>query len=89
MAYRYRPGVRAFARQSYGYGVMAPRLFREFRHHGMPRSDLRTALGAWKWLLLHLPDVSRSRIQRGVWVRIVTTRIGRLVGSVRHRVFFP
>ena len=89
MAYRYRPELRAFAWQQYGYGVMAPRLFRDFRHHGMPRSDLRTALGAWKWLLVHLPDVRRSRVQRGVWVRILATRVGRLVGSVRHRVFFP
>jgi glycosyltransferase involved in cell wall biosynthesis len=88
MAYRYRPSLRAFARQSYGYGRMTPRLYREFRQHGMPRSDLRTALGAWKWAVLHLLDVPRSPVQRGVWVRIVATRIGRLVGSLQHRVFF-
>lgn len=89
MGYRYRTGLRDLARQYYAYGRMAPRLYRDFGPHGMPRSDLRTTAGAWKRVVADLPRAVRSPEARGVWVRNAATRLGRLVGCVRHRAFFP
>ena len=89
MHYRYRPGLRALARQFYGYGLAGPRLFRRFHGRGMPRSRARGTLAAWALVLLGLPVLGWTRRGQGVWVREAAYRWGRLVGSVRNGVVFP
>jgi glycosyltransferase involved in cell wall biosynthesis len=86
---RYRTRLRDLARQWYGYGVVAPRLYRSFRPLGMPGPDLREALAAWRWLARRSIRLLPSREGRGNWLRIASLRTGRLVGSIRHRVLFP
>jgi len=87
--YRYRTGPTESGRQSYRYGLMSAKLYREYRGSGMPASDLRTALGAWKWALLNVVDLCRGRAARGAWLSRVGFRAGRLVGSARFRVVYP
>ena len=43
------------------------------------------AIRIWGWLLTRVPNLVRSPKRRGRYVRILATRTGRLVGSVRYR----
>jgi glycosyltransferase involved in cell wall biosynthesis len=76
-------------RQAYGYGKAGPLLYRKFRGEGMPR-NLHVARYHWLWLLRNWrAPFSSSPAERGRWLRKASKQAGRLVGSVRHRVFFP
>jgi len=86
---RYRRTIWATARQWYRYGTSGPRLYREFRGHGMPPPDGADAWRRWKALARSIPDLWGSRAQRGAWIRTAAFRFGRVVGSIRARVFCP
>ena len=86
--YRYRPGLRATARQYAAYGASEPALFRSFRQHGLPRRPPARALYAAAWLVKHLPDLARDRTARGQWVREAAYGWGRLRGSLRTRAWY-
>lgn len=86
--YRYRSGLISLAKQFYRYGLMEPKLYKEFRRAGVARSSIKVAVKAWLWMLLHLPDLIREPEARGVWVRKAAYRSGRLVGSLRAGVIF-
>ena len=86
--YRYRKGLRALARQFARYGMMEAKLYREFRVHGAPRSSVAAALKEWAWIAVHVVDLLREPVTRGVWVRKLAYRWGRLRGSTRERVLF-
>jgi glycosyltransferase involved in cell wall biosynthesis len=88
MQLRYRTTPGATGRQYFAYGSSGAQLYRRFRHAGMRRSDPREALRWWWWLAVHLPDLFRSSRRRGTWMRVAGLRLGRLVGSVRHRTVF-
>jgi glycosyltransferase involved in cell wall biosynthesis len=75
-------------RQAYGYGTASPLLYRKFRQFGMPR-DLAAARRDWRWLALNWSAPFSSSARRGYWLRIAVQRIGRFVGSLRYRTFFP
>jgi hypothetical protein len=86
MQQRFRPTLRAMARQQFFYGASGPQLQRAFRPLGLPKPDNRAALRQWKRLLRTAPDLWRSREDRGRWVRLACYRVGRVVGSARARV---
>lgn len=86
--YRYRPGLRAMARQYVAYGAAEPTLYRSFRRHGVPGRRLRSAAYAYAWLVKHLPDLARGPLPRGQWVREAAYAWGRLKGSVRARTAY-
>ncbi len=69
------------------YGESAPHLYRRHRLSGAGREFLLPAK-TWAWLVLNIPHL-RRRGFRSFWVSTLGVRIGRLAGSVRHRVFFP
>jgi glycosyltransferase involved in cell wall biosynthesis len=85
--YRYRRGLRALARQYYWYGLGEPRLYRDFRPVGAPRSGVVDGLLWWARLVRHLPDLARPD-SRGNWIRRAAYGWGRLRGSVRYRAMF-
>jgi len=87
MKYRYRAGLRPLARQSFRYGLLSAKLYREHRADGMPRSSWRVAAGAWLRTVRELPKL-RDPVGRGRWVRRVSFHSGRLAGSIRFRVLF-
>ncbi len=86
--YRFRTHVLAMVRQHYRYGCMEPKLYREFRTLGMPRSDTRAALGHLRALLAQAPAAILARRSRGTWARLTAVQAGHVVGSVRNRVVF-
>ncbi len=86
--YRLRPDLRSLARQFYNYGRSGPRLYRDFRSAGMPRSSIRGALKAWAWLIVHSPDLARDRTRRGNWAKRAASRAGKVVGSIENRTLY-
>jgi hypothetical protein len=88
MRLRFRRSLRALVRQHFRYGVSEPHLYRRFRRHGMPRSDLREALDTWSWLLLHAARIFEGRGPRGHWLRVAAMRLGRACGSIRWGVLY-
>ncbi|MGD2101042.1 MAG: glycosyltransferase family 2 protein [Acidimicrobiia bacterium] len=86
--YRHRSDGGSLARQQYAFGREEAHLYRDFRQDGLRRSSTRTALTEWAWLVWHLPDLFRADDRRGNWIRKAATRWGRLVGSVKYRVFY-
>ena len=69
------------------YGRCGPRLYRRYRTRGA-RRDLRGWVRSLGWLLVSVPSLG-DPVRRHAWVRAAGVRLGRLVGSVEQRVFFP
>jgi GT2 family glycosyltransferase len=69
------------------HGRSGPRLYRKHRTSGI-RPDLKDTAKAWGWLLVEIPWLFRRDLRRR-WLRVAGVRLGRLVGSVENRVFFP
>ena len=88
MSYRMRSSFRELVRQMYIWGREAPKLYHDFRAHGMPRA-LADSLRMWGWLVKHAPGAVVSRPKRLHWCRQLAYRIGRLVGSVQQHVLYP
>ena len=78
MQYRLRRGMLAIASQRYRYGLADPRLYRDFRTHGVPPCELRHAIAAYNIALdaQHL----LSRRKRESWIGELAYRMGRLHG---------
>jgi glycosyltransferase involved in cell wall biosynthesis len=85
--YRQRTRPSAFFRAYFRYGVSDAHHFRRFAGRGMPK---RPALIALAELVVLLPAalVLVTRHYRYRWLAAAGTRIGRLAGSVRHRVLY-
>jgi glycosyltransferase involved in cell wall biosynthesis len=81
-----REGTAVF-RATLVYGQSALLLFRRFETYGMKR-DLRGAVKTWAWLLAAIPGLLAPGVRRR-WLRSFGIRAGRLIGSAKHRVFFP
>lgn len=86
MAYRFRSGLRSLFRQYEGYGLASPRLFRDHRHLGMPRSRARDVAIAYAQLVRDLPRALVDPVARGNWVRRAAFRWGRIKGSWHYKV---
>jgi glycosyltransferase involved in cell wall biosynthesis len=86
---RYRRRIRDVASQHLRYGQAGPLLYRRFRHLGMPRSALTGASLGWASIAGRMPTVLWSPRARGRWVLEAALRLGRVTGSLRHRVFYP
>lgn len=86
MRQRFRSTIWAMARQHYRYGKSGPQLQRAFRDAGLEPPDNRKALREWRRLAVEIPHLWGSREERGRWVRMAATRLGRIDGSVRARV---
>jgi glycosyltransferase involved in cell wall biosynthesis len=86
VAYRFRSGLRANLEQVFRYHTAEPKLYRQFRPHGFPRRSARDVLASWARLLARAPNVARGREPRLRWLALLVLHVGRLVGSVRHRV---
>jgi glycosyltransferase involved in cell wall biosynthesis len=87
VAKRERAGVRELFGRALAYGRCGPGLYRRYRARGA-RRDLAGAAKSWAWLLVSVPRLGRPYVRRR-WVRAAGVRLGRLVGSVTERVFFP
>lgn len=84
---RGRYGLRKIFRTCFGYGASGPHLYSRHRAAGAGRDFLRP-VKTWAWLLVTIPRLTQPGFRR-LWVSNLGVRVGRLVGSARHRVFFP
>jgi len=80
-------GRMAWWRRNVRYGRGEPRLYRQHRSAGMPRSSLVRAAATWGWLGLHLLDVFRAG-RRYRWLAHCGDRVGRLIGSMECGVIY-
>lgn len=88
VAKRDRSGFGRAFRQGLAIGRGAVVLYRKHRASGAGR-NLNGAARSWLWLVLRSPQLARPGSGRDGWARTAGMRSGRLVGSVRGRVFFP
>jgi glycosyltransferase involved in cell wall biosynthesis len=85
---RYRTGLLDLFRQGFAGSSSAPLLYKRYRPAGMERRTIARMLRSWARLLV---DFSKARTRADVAPLMVRLgrELGRLTGSVRHRVFFP
>lgn len=75
-------------RQFVQYGRWDAAVYRKHRGGALRRPPLREALRDYASLIVHLPRLF-DRSRRRSWIVTAGQRVGRLVGSVRERVFLP
>jgi len=83
---RFRPSPMSSFRQSYGYGRYNVMLYKRYRPRGMPRLSVREGLVSLATLVLQVPRLFDPR-RRGAYLRTVGFRLGRVRGSIEHRVW--
>ena len=88
VAYRYRSGLRAIARQQYQWGRADARLYRDFGAAGMSRATPGEAGRAWGQIIYGIAALPFSLEHRGRWVVRTARRVGRLAGSIQDRTLF-
>lgn len=84
--YRFRNTLSGVYRQARGYAEYNVLLYKRYRPLGMPELSWKTGVKAWVRLLRRL---SRIRSKEGLarWVWQSGWCMGRLQGSIKHRVF--
>lgn len=88
VAYRRGGSVSDELRKRLRSAMSQARLYRAFRHSGMPRSSVSSALKAWLWLVYRSPGTISSAVFRRKWLLVVVWRAGLVVGSLRYRVVY-
>ncbi|WP_027501537.1 glycosyltransferase [Rhodococcus sp. UNC363MFTsu5.1] len=88
-AYRLRTSYRALWDQSVSYGEVDPLLFERYRSDGFRRNLLALPVVA-VLLVIRNPLLPRAltRLPRGQWLTYLARMVGRVRGSIRHRVWF-
>jgi glycosyltransferase involved in cell wall biosynthesis len=83
----WRGTLRSLYRQGRHYGRGEAYLYKKYAPEGMPAAPARDALADWVTLARRLPRL-RTKAQLGNWLRRTGRKVGRLQGSIRHRVMF-
>lgn len=84
---RLRHSLKGIYRQASSWGEYNVILYKRYRPFGMPKLSPREGLAAWRQLLRTLPRYWRmDMMNRAQFVWSLAWRIGRLKGSVKHRV---
>ena len=86
--YRYRVGLRPLARQMVNYACGEAELYRRYAPFGARRRSLASVVGRYWWLVSRLPYLLLGERRRTVWVAVLGAQIGRMIGSVRSRVWY-
>jgi glycosyltransferase involved in cell wall biosynthesis len=87
--YTPRSSARGVFRQRFHYGAARPQLYAKFKESGMPRSSSRRAVRIWVGLPVHAFRIARGGDARYASAGTLGFAAGRLVGSWRHRVWYP
>ena len=85
--YRYRPNLRAMFGQARRYGQAQARLYRRYRREGMPGRSFSRAAADWRGLLVMLV-YTRHKGEFAQFVFLFGIYVGRIAGSLRHRVVY-
>lgn len=87
---RFRTSLRGMYGQARGYGQYSTLMYRKMRELGMPPlpHPIRESLGKWWYIVRCLPGLRR----KSMWGHLafhLGYRMGRLRGSLKHRVLAP
>jgi glycosyltransferase involved in cell wall biosynthesis len=85
---RYRDGLHDLFRQGRAGSSCAPLLYKRYRSAGMRRRTVNEMLRSWARLVVDFSK-ARTRAELAPLMVRLGREIGRVVGSIRHRVFFP
>jgi glycosyltransferase involved in cell wall biosynthesis len=85
---RYRDSLLDLFRQGFAGSSCAPLLYKRYRGAGMQRRTAKQFLRSWARLAVGLAR-ARSRADLAPLTVQLGRELGRLRGSLRHRVFFP
>jgi glycosyltransferase involved in cell wall biosynthesis len=85
--YRYRASLPAMFGQARRYGEAQAKLYRRYRVAGMPGRSFRDAARAWRGLLVMLA-YTRRKAELARVVFLFGIYVGRITGSLRHRVVY-
>jgi glycosyltransferase involved in cell wall biosynthesis len=85
---RHRGTLRDLFRQSLAGASCAPLLYKRYRRAGMRRRTVPQVLRAWARLVVTLAR-ARTKTELAPVAVQLGRELGRLNGSLRHRVFFP
>jgi glycosyltransferase involved in cell wall biosynthesis len=83
--YRFRNVIADLYHQALLQGEYNVLLYKKYRPLGMPKLSLKAGVKAWVGLLKNFSDVF-SKEDRAKWVRAFAWNMGRLKGSIKHRV---
>ena len=82
---RFREDLGAIYRQARSYAEYNVLLYKRYRPQGMPPLHWRQGLTAW-WRLMRGAIFLRSRRDVAYWLWQCGWRVGRVQGSLKHRV---
>jgi GT2 family glycosyltransferase len=85
---RYRDSLLDLFRQGLAEASCAPLLYKRYRNAGMKRRTLPAVLRSWARLAVDLASARTKADLAPLGVRL-GRELGRMSGSVRHRVYFP
>jgi len=85
---RYRDRLPDLFRQGLAGSSCAPLLYKRYRSAGMQRRTVAAMLRSWARLAVDLSK-ARTRAELAPLAVRLGRELGRLSGSIRHRVFFP
>jgi glycosyltransferase involved in cell wall biosynthesis len=85
---RHRGTLRDLFRQSLAGASCAPLLYKRYRTAGMQRRAVAEVFRSWARLVIKLTK-ARTKAELAPLVVQLGRELGRLRGSLRHRVFFP
>jgi glycosyltransferase involved in cell wall biosynthesis len=80
--------LRAVARTYYRGGYAEPLLYRRHRAHGMASEPASNVADEWRWLAHNARRALREPELRYRWTANAARRVGRVIGSVRHRALY-
>jgi glycosyltransferase involved in cell wall biosynthesis len=82
---RYRETFKAIFKQSVGYAEYNVLLYKKYRHLGMPKINIDTAIDKWLNFLFRLYKIrSKTGMARSIWQ--FGRQYGRLKGSIKYRI---
>jgi cellulose synthase/poly-beta-1,6-N-acetylglucosamine synthase-like glycosyltransferase len=82
---RMRDNPRAFYRQTRDWAEYNVLLYKKYLPHGMPKLTLKRGIDEWFDLFLKFPRIRRKQ-GRKAWLKKFHYRLGRLKGSIKHKV---
>jgi len=85
MHVRYRSSFSSIYRQARNYAEYNVLLYKRYRRRGMPALAWRSSMDGWLALVRRAPRI-RDKATLGAWIWKLGWRMGRLHGSIKHRV---
>jgi GT2 family glycosyltransferase len=83
---RYRDSLTGLYQQAVKFAGANVLLYKRYRSQGMPAITWRDSVRAWLLLLRRLFNI-RSKGQLAAWIWQLAWRLGRVRGSLRHRIW--